>query len=109
MKLKLRPFGLEVFGGSKEEDLRATRNVTTGKKLLELASLAPDDAIVRLNSSLDGLDEAAAEARLAQHGLNEVAHEHHKHPVQRLFDQCWPSFRRHKKRASSKRCICAGM
>ncbi len=42
--------------------------------------------MAQLGTSLAGLDEATAEVRLAEHGANEVAHEHRKSAVRRLLE-----------------------
>src|SRR5664279_5223946 len=87
MELKLTLFGVDIFGGG-----RATvrvgdgPNLATGAELLELGRLTPAAVLLRLDSSLDGLVENEAEARLERYGPNEVAHEHRKGPVRRLLE-----------------------
>jgi len=86
MELRLNLFGIQVFGSPQSGKPGTVPNQATGKELLELAVLAPDVAMAQLGTSSSGLDEATADARLQQHGANEVAHEHHESVVQRLLE-----------------------
>ena len=87
MELKLTLFGVDIFGG-RRATVRAGAgpNLATGAELLELGRLTPAAVLLRLDSSLDGLFENEAEARLERYGPNEVAHEHRKGPVRRLLE-----------------------
>jgi len=67
-------------------DTSGTGAPEAGRELLALTRLSPDEALADLGSSWLGLAPAEAEARLAQHGLNEVAHEKPKRAVRRLLE-----------------------
>ncbi len=58
----------------------------TGRDLLAASALSPDEALARLGSSTLGLVPSEADARLAQYGLNEVAHEKPKSAARRLVE-----------------------
>ena len=56
-------------------------------RLLEVALLTPDAALVKLDSSSEGLLDREAEERLEQYGANTVTHEHVKSVSERIFEQ----------------------
>jgi Mg2+-importing ATPase len=58
-------------------------------RLKEIAVLDPQAAIVALNSDIAGLSAAEAERRLAEHGPNAVAREHHASALEQLAGQLW--------------------
>ena len=86
MELRLNLFGIQLIGKAESGRPGTVPNLATGRELLELSSLAPDAAMAKMGTSLAGLDDSAAEARLDEYGANEVAHEQHKSAVRRLLE-----------------------
>jgi P-type Mg2+ transporter len=87
MELKLKWPGIDWLPGSGTAARAGARpGAATGRELLELASLAPAEALARLGSSADGLLGSEAEERLERYGPNEVAREKPKSPVRRLLE-----------------------
>ena len=72
MELRLNLFGIQLIGHAQSGKPGAVPNLATGKELLELSSLTPEAAMVRLGTSLAGLDEATAVARLEEYGANDL-------------------------------------
>ena len=72
-------FGPQGGGAARPE-------VAASSDLVDVAGMAPEAALVWLDSSADGLLPREAEERLAIHGANTVAHEVRRNPLRRLLE-----------------------
>ena len=71
MELKLTLFGVEILGrGTATNGAVASPNLATGTELLEIGRLTPGAALARLGSSVDGLLDREADARLTRSRTN---------------------------------------
>ena len=86
MDLKLTLFGLDLFGRRRASAGRSAPGRRAGAELLEVGRMTPKAALARLDSSIDGLLDREADARLERFGPNEVAHEKPKSPLRRLLE-----------------------
>jgi Mg2+-importing ATPase len=66
-------------------DLAARSEAHVSEQLLEKARADADTVLKELESRLDGLSQAEADARLKQYGLNEIARERRQSPLMRLL------------------------
>jgi len=67
-------------------NLTGTNKPKVSDQLLEKARKEPDAVIKELESRLNGLSAAEAEARVKRYGLNEIAREKRQSPLRRLLD-----------------------
>jgi Mg2+-importing ATPase len=66
-------------------DLAAGSEAPVSEQLLEKARADAETVLKELESRLEGLSQAEAEARLKQYGRNEIAREKHQSPLMRLL------------------------
>ncbi len=89
---RLKRFALDLAGKDDHlTEVTAALSQTSGR-LIDAALARPDQLLEALSTGSEGLTEAEAEARFAQHGRNEVAHERAPTWYRQLLMACFNPF-----------------